>query len=65
MGNSVYSTPVVANNMLYIANKDHVFAIAAPGAEAAQGWRGINIQNRRTEEPKNRRTEEPKNRRTE
>ena len=23
MGNSVYSTPVVANNMLFIANKDH------------------------------------------
>ena len=28
MGNSVYSTPVVANNVLYIANKTHVFAIA-------------------------------------
>lgn len=27
MGNSVYSTPVVANNILYIANKTHVFAI--------------------------------------
>ena len=29
MGNSVYSTPVVANNILYIANKTHVFAIKA------------------------------------
>ena len=29
MGNSVYSTPVVANNVLYIANKTHLFAIAA------------------------------------
>lgn len=27
MGNSVYSTPVVANNVLYIANKDQLFAI--------------------------------------
>ncbi len=27
MGNSVYSTPVVANNILYIANKTHFFAI--------------------------------------
>jgi outer membrane protein assembly factor BamB len=34
MGNSVYSTPIVANNVLYIANKDHVFAIAPPGAES-------------------------------
>ena len=32
MGNSVYSTPVVAHNVLYIANKDHIFAIAE-GAE--------------------------------
>ena len=32
MGNSVYSTPIVANNVLYIANKDHVFAIA-PGSK--------------------------------
>ena len=29
MGNSVYSTPIVANNVLYIANKTHLFAIAA------------------------------------
>ena len=27
MGNSVYSTPIVANNVLYIANKTHLFAI--------------------------------------
>ena len=27
MANSVYSTPVVANDTLFIANKDHVFAI--------------------------------------
>lgn len=27
MGNAVYSTPVVANNVLYIANKTHLFAI--------------------------------------
>jgi len=30
MGNSVYTTPVVANNVLYIANKSHLFAIAPP-----------------------------------
>jgi outer membrane protein assembly factor BamB len=29
MRNSVYSTPVVANNVLYIANKSHIFAIAS------------------------------------
>jgi len=28
MGNSVYSSPVVANNVLYIANRTHLFAIA-------------------------------------
>jgi len=33
MLNSVYSTPIVANNVLYIANKTHVFAIEAPPAE--------------------------------
>jgi outer membrane protein assembly factor BamB len=27
MGNSVYSTPVVADNVLYIANRTHLFAI--------------------------------------
>ncbi|MBS0208830.1 MAG: PQQ-binding-like beta-propeller repeat protein [Planctomycetes bacterium] len=30
MGNAVYSTPVVANNMLFVANKSHVFAVKAP-----------------------------------
>ncbi len=29
MGNSVYSTPVVANGVLYICNRTHVFAIQA------------------------------------
>ena len=29
MSSSVYSTPVVANNTLFIADKDHVFAIRA------------------------------------
>jgi outer membrane protein assembly factor BamB len=29
MGNAVYSTPVFANGVLYIANKDNVFAIGA------------------------------------
>jgi outer membrane protein assembly factor BamB len=28
MGNSVYSTPIVAGNILYIANRTHLFAIA-------------------------------------
>ncbi len=27
MGNSVYSTPIVANNVLYISNRTHLFAI--------------------------------------
>ncbi len=27
MGSSVYTTPIIANNVLYIANKDHLFAI--------------------------------------
>ena len=40
MGNSVYSTPIVANDVLYIANKDHIFAIApARRAEDAEGGR--------------------------
>lgn len=30
MGSSVYTTPVVANGVLFIANRTHVFAIAAP-----------------------------------
>jgi outer membrane protein assembly factor BamB len=29
MGNSIYSTPIVANNVLYIANKSTLFAIEA------------------------------------
>jgi len=33
MGNSVYSTPIVANNILYIVNKTHLFAIT-PNGEA-------------------------------
>ena len=34
MGNSVVSTPIVANDVLYIADKSHIFAIQAPqGAE--------------------------------
>jgi putative pyrroloquinoline-quinone binding quinoprotein len=37
MGNSVYCTPVVANNVLYIANRDHVFAIAPTDSEKAAG----------------------------
>ena len=28
MGNSVYTTPLVAENILYVANKTHIFAIA-------------------------------------
>jgi outer membrane protein assembly factor BamB len=28
MGNSVYSTPIVANNTLFISNRTHVFAIS-------------------------------------
>ncbi len=31
MGNSVYTTPIVADNVLYIANKTHLFAIEAQG----------------------------------
>ncbi|MGD9646056.1 MAG: PQQ-binding-like beta-propeller repeat protein, partial [Pirellulales bacterium] len=34
MGNSVYSTPVVANNELYIGNRTHLFAIENMGDEA-------------------------------
>lgn len=30
MGSSVYSTPIVSHNVLYISNKSHVFAIAKP-----------------------------------
>ena len=31
MGNSVYTTPIVAGNVLYIANRTHLFAIANEG----------------------------------
>jgi outer membrane protein assembly factor BamB len=31
MGNSVYSTPIVAGNVLYIANRTHLFAISPDG----------------------------------
>jgi outer membrane protein assembly factor BamB len=34
MGNAVYSTPIVAHNVLYIANKDYIFAIAPPDKES-------------------------------
>jgi outer membrane protein assembly factor BamB len=37
MGNSVYSTPIIAGDTLYIANKSHLFAIregAKPSAPA-------------------------------
>jgi len=30
MGNSIYSTPAFANGVLYVAAKDHLFAIAGP-----------------------------------
>ena len=40
MGNSVYSTPIVANNVLYIANKDHVFAIGSREKDAAKSGGG-------------------------
>ena len=33
MLNSVYSTPIVANNVLYISNKTHVFAIKETDGE--------------------------------
>ena len=33
MRNSVYSTPIVANNVLYIANRTHLFAIEAASGE--------------------------------
>lgn len=31
MGNAVYSTPIAANNVIYISNKDTLFAISADG----------------------------------
>lgn len=35
MGNSIYSSPVVANGVLFIANKTHVFAIQKPNSAVA------------------------------
>jgi outer membrane protein assembly factor BamB len=37
MGNAVYSTPIVANGVLFISNNDHIFAIAPPEGEATTG----------------------------
>ena len=37
MGNAVYSTPIVANGVLFISNNDHIFAIAPPEGEANTG----------------------------
>ncbi len=31
MGNSIYSTPIVANNILFIANRTNLFAIEKMG----------------------------------
>ena len=31
MGNSVYSTPIISNNVLYISNRTHLFAISPEG----------------------------------
>lgn len=36
MGNSVLSTPVVANNVLYISNSSHLFAIEVPEAKTEE-----------------------------
>ena len=36
MGNSVYSTPIVAGDTLYIANKSHLFAIRAGATPATK-----------------------------
>jgi outer membrane protein assembly factor BamB len=46
MGNAVYSTPVVANNVLYIANKTHLFAIqeADDRVEAAGSRHGESAE---------------------
>lgn len=33
MGNSVYSTPIVADNVLYISNRTHLFAITPEGIQ--------------------------------
>jgi outer membrane protein assembly factor BamB len=36
MGNSIYSTPIVANGVLFIGNKTHVFAIQPEGSGVAE-----------------------------
>ena len=36
MGSAVYSTPIVADNVLYISNKNYLFAIQAPQQVARQ-----------------------------
>ncbi|MCE9548506.1 MAG: hypothetical protein K8T25_23775, partial [Planctomycetia bacterium] len=36
MGSSVYSTPIVADNVLYITNKSYLFAIAFPEEKGKQ-----------------------------
>ncbi len=48
MGNSVYSTPIVANNVLFISNKTHVFAIQADAA--ANGSSTAQVEPRGTQE---------------
>jgi hypothetical protein len=37
MGNSVYSTPIVANNVLYIANKNTLYAISSTAGAGGDG----------------------------
>jgi hypothetical protein len=45
MGNSVYSTPIVAKNVLYISNKSHLFAIAnlEEGEQASTANSGAKV----------------------
>jgi outer membrane protein assembly factor BamB len=44
MGNSVYSSPIVANGVLYISNKTHVFAIEAPGGETVSAEASADVE---------------------
>ena len=37
MGNSVYSTPIISDNVLYITNKTHLFAIAEEEEQKVSG----------------------------
>lgn len=41
MGNSIYTTPIFANGVLYIANKDHLFAVeeAELSANSDTNWK--------------------------